>query len=105
MYTIVNWLLTRRCNLSCNYCNIVKDYVTSPYKSVFEYKENSLSDNKKIIDHIMFINKNAFFILYGGEPTLYYELPELIDYMNEKNCNYTIISNMTGIVRKKYMIY
>ncbi len=103
MIRIVNWLLTRRCNLKCSYCAIVKNYENKPfqYPDMQYYLENEM-DTTTVIKGIKKINKhnpNAFHIFYGGEPLLRKDLWEIIKYCNDNNIFYTIISNNTDAVK------
>ncbi len=94
---IVNWLLTRKCNLNCSYCAITKNYKNKPaeYPNMKYYIENEMSTEyiieglKKLKKH----NPDCFHIFYGGEPFLRSDLPEIINYCNKKNIHYTIITN------------
>lgn len=96
---IVNWLLTRRCNLSCEYCRIVKNYKNKPldYPDMKYYIQNEMNTEtvisglKKIKKH----NPDSFHIFYGGEPLLREDLSDIINYCNSESINYTIISNNT----------
>lgn len=96
---ITNWLLTRRCNLNCSYCAIVKNYENKPveYPDMKYYIKNEMSTDyvieglKKIKRH----NPNCFHIFYGGEPMLRKDLPDIINYCNRENIHYTIITNNT----------
>lgn len=97
---IVNWLLTRRCNLKCSYCRIVKDYKSKPgiYPNMKYYSDNEMSTMdvinglKKLKKH----NPDSFHIFYGGEPTLREDLAQIINYCNDNDIYYTIISNNTN---------
>lgn len=100
---IVNWLLTRKCNLSCGYCALVKNYDNMPkeYPKMSHYHKNEV-----VTCHIInFLNKlklhnpNIFIIFYGGEPLLRKDLPEIISHCNDNDINYTIISNCTEEVQ------
>jgi len=99
MVRIVNWLLTRVCNLKCEYCRIVKNYSTMPeeYPPVWYYRRNQMSPDyiisglKKLKKH----NPDMFHIFYGGEPLLYPGLHDIINFCNENQIYYTIISNNT----------
>jgi MoaA/NifB/PqqE/SkfB family radical SAM enzyme len=103
MIRIVNWLLTRRCNLQCSYCAIVNNYENKPiqYPDMKYYLENEMDTEtvlkglKKIHKH----NPNAFHIFYGGEPLLRKDLWKIIKYCNDNNIFYTIISNNTEAVK------
>lgn len=94
---IVNWLLTRRCNLNCSYCAITKNYKGKPneYPNIKYYHRNEMSTEyiinglEKIKEH----NPDCFHIFYGGEPFLRSDLSDIINYCNEENIYYTIITN------------
>jgi MoaA/NifB/PqqE/SkfB family radical SAM enzyme len=94
---IVNWLITRRCDLNCDYCRIVKNYKTKPkeYPDMKHYIENEMS-TETIIEGLRRLkkhNKDSFNIIYGGEPSIRKDLYQIINYCNENNIHYTIISN------------
>jgi len=96
---IVNWILTRKCNLDCDYCAIVKNYTDMPksYPQISHYIQNEMS-TKVIIDALKAFkvhNPNVFNIFYGGEPLLRPDLFEIINFCNENEIYYTIISNNT----------
>lgn len=96
---IINWLLTRRCNLSCNYCAIVKNYRNKPadYPDINHYIKNEMSTEYilNILTLFKKHNPDAFHILYGGEPMLRKDLPDIINFCNDNDIHYTIISNNT----------
>jgi len=93
---IVNWLLTRKCNLSCDYCAIVRNYKNKPkeYPDMDHYIKNEMSTNYIINMLSLFKNHNsdAFHIFYGGEPLLRKDLPEIINFCNNNSIHYTIYS-------------
>jgi len=96
---IVNWILTRKCNLKCEYCAIVKNYPEMPmnYPNINHYIKNEMS-TEVVINALKAFKKhnpNAFNIFYGGEPLLRKDLPEIINFCNENQIYYTIISNNT----------
>ncbi len=98
MIQIVNWLLTRRCNLNCDYCAIVKDYdMPISYPSIEHYIKNEMSTEVVIeaLGNFKKHNPEAFHILYGGEPLLRKDLPDIINYCNDNEIYYTVISNNT----------
>lgn len=103
MIQIVNWLLTRKCNLTCDYCAIVKNYVGMPreYPDMSHYIKNEMSTDVVINALAAFKNhnKNTFHIFYGGEPMLRKDLPQIINYCNNNEIPYTIISNNTPEVQ------
>jgi MoaA/NifB/PqqE/SkfB family radical SAM enzyme len=109
-FKIVNLFLTRKCNLNCTYCGISK----KPIKNIKH--EEEWEDDKTInyfhrneqsydfwidcITRINLYNPEAFFILYGAEPLLYPDLDKIINYLNENNINYTIISSLNNGIKK-----
>ena len=98
---IANLLLTRRCNLRCSYCGLVQDLEDKPdeYPDIKYYHNNEISSREwiNIIKRIRKNNPKCFFILYGGEPFLYEQLYEIINYCNIEDLDYTIISNNTDV--------
>ncbi len=96
---IVNWLLTRRCNLKCDYCAIVKNYDGMPdeYPPMSHYIKNEMTTEDVIEGLIKFKDHNpdAFHIFYGGEPILRKDLATIINFCNKEDIHYTIISNNT----------
>jgi len=96
---IVNWLLTRRCNLKCDYCAIVKNYKDMPkeYPQMSHYIKNEMTTSDVIDGLIKFKehNPDAFHIFYGGEPILRKDLATIINFCNKEDIHYTIISNNT----------
>jgi MoaA/NifB/PqqE/SkfB family radical SAM enzyme len=99
MIRIVNWLLTRRCNLKCDYCAIVKNYDGKPqsYPDMRHYKVFEMPTEMVLnaLQNFHIHNPNAFHILYGGEPMLRADISEIVNFCNENEIFYTIISNNT----------
>ena len=99
MIRIVNWILTRKCNLHCDYCAIVKDYPGKPkeYPDMKHYLENEISRTSVMNALAKFKNHNpdCFHIFYGGEPMLKKGLAEIIHFCHRHDIHYTIISNNT----------
>lgn len=83
--TGIGIMLTRQCNLSCKYCNTVKDD---------NGKHLNVSQWKKIIDKFIRFG-HLQFVFTGGEPLLYKGVYELIDYTYDKAIT-SLITN--GIV-------
>jgi len=100
---IVNWLLTRKCNLKCDYCGIVRNSPNPAYPPVQYYYQNEMSTDYviEVLDKIQRHNKDCFHIFYGGEPLLRNDLPDIISYCHQNNINYTIITNNTSEVQPK----
>ena len=99
MIRIVNWILTRKCNLTCDYCAIVKDYMGMQveYPPMSHYLKNEMSATSVINALAKFKqhNPNCFHIFYGGEPMLKKGLVDIIQFCHRHNIYYTIISNNT----------
>jgi len=96
---IVNWLLTRRCNLKCDYCAIVKDYLGKPgsYPNMAHYIKEEMT-TEMVLNGLRNFNEhnpNAFHIFYGGEPLLRKDLSTIVNFCNDNEIYYTIISNNT----------
>lgn len=100
---IVNWLITRKCNLSCDYCRLTKNYKNKPfeYPDMNHYIKNEMYI-KTIIEGLRRLklhNKDCFNIIYGGEPLLRPDLYKIINYCNDNDIHYTIISNNSKLVQ------
>jgi MoaA/NifB/PqqE/SkfB family radical SAM enzyme len=100
---IVNFLLTRRCNLSCSYCRISRDYFSSPSEyPPLGYYHNSEMSTEEVLDFLTKIKKhnpNVFILFYGGEPLLRIDLPDIIKFCNDNDIYYSIITNNTDFVQ------
>ncbi len=94
---IINWLITRRCDLKCSYCRIVRDYKDKPkeYPDMKYYYDNEMSPEYIIesLRRFKLHNENCFQIFYGGEPLRYNGLDKIINYCNKNQIYYTIITN------------
>jgi len=103
MINVASLILTRRCNLNCEYCRISGDidYIIIPreYPRSSYYYNNEKTPEFWIdtIDRLVKHNKDIFFILFGGEPLMYEGLTKIVKHMNTKGYYYTIISNCTMI--------
>jgi len=94
---IVSWILTRKCNLKCSYCSIVKDYEGKPleYPDMKHYYKKEMSTGYVIetLRRIKIHNPTAFHLFYGGEPILRHDLDQIVNFCNDENIQYTIITN------------
>lgn len=104
---MANILLTRRCNLRCDYCCIVRDYDSMPaaYPAIEHYHKHELlvADWISIISKLAKNNPDIFLIFYGGEPFLYDGLIDLISHCKKMGRNYTIISNNTQEIQPRIL--
>ena len=85
---IANHLITRRCNLSCEYCHLIRDYDNMPkcYHKINHFANNELYAIQwiDIIKKLVNNNPQVFLILYGGEPFLYDGLRDIVKYCEIK---------------------
>jgi radical SAM protein with 4Fe4S-binding SPASM domain len=100
---IANLLLTRKCNLKCSYCGIVRNYKNKPqeYPDLKHYYKNEMS-TEYVLETLRYLkihNPDIFVILYGGEPLLRKDLPQIVNFCNINSINYTIITNNTDEVQ------
>jgi MoaA/NifB/PqqE/SkfB family radical SAM enzyme len=100
---IVSWLLTRKCNLDCHYCAIVKNYKNKPqsYPDLSHYHQKQMTTEyvTKTLAKIKLHNPGAFHLFYGGEPLLRKDLPDIINFCNDNEIHYTIITNNSDDVQ------
>lgn len=90
-YVWCQFIVTRKCNLDCSYCGIVDNRIPHP----------NMQEMKKRIDFIkgLGITGVAFF---GGEPTIYKDLIELISYTSKKGLTTQLSSNLF-LTNKNYL--
>ena len=86
-YSVFNYHVTPRCNYQCIYCF-----------GKFKGREPSFDSAKKIVDNVAsyFVSRgisNGRINFSGGEPLLYPQLDELIDYTNASGVSVSVISN------------
>jgi len=79
----VGLIITRKCNLNCSYCKIIKEN-----KSELNTKEWF-----RVIDNFV-KNKHAHFIFTGGEPLIRNDVYDLVTYAS-KNALTSLITNTT----------
>lgn len=101
---IASWLLTRRCNLKCEYCRISRNYkYPEGYKPLSEYARNEMTTGYILaaLKSLKAHNPDMFHIFYGGEPLLREDLPDIINFCNNERIYYTIITNNSEAVQLK----
>lgn len=103
MIKCISWLLTRRCNLSCSYCKITKNYNNSPYPPINYFLKNEMTTDYiiNLLERFKKHNKDIFHIFMGGEPLMREDISDIVNYCNENNIFYTIISNNTDKIQDK----
>jgi MoaA/NifB/PqqE/SkfB family radical SAM enzyme len=71
------------------------------YKSVNHYVRNEMPTDVVIetLKGLKRHNPEMFHIFYGGEPLLRKDLPDIINFCNENDIFYTIISNNTPVIQ------
>jgi len=84
-------MITRRCNLKCRGCNVIN------YQSAYEL---TTEEWYKAFD-IMKSYGCGFVVLFGGEPTLREDLPEMIQHLNKINMPHTIITNSIRLLKDR----
>ena len=85
----VEWLITRRCNLSCSYCKVRNNEFPN---------ELNLSQRKQVLEVIAKLSPNTTVVVFGGEPlTLKDDLIEVIRHGNEQGLYMVVISNSVGL--------
>lgn len=84
LYSIC-WNITNKCNESCKFC----------YRKLC--KDNTLEENKRIIDNLMQISVEKVSFC-GGEPLLYDDLFELVKYIRQKNSSIKLAITTNGKV-------
>ncbi len=96
-------VLTKRCNLSCSYCQ------ASAKVDQNEEYDMDISTAKKVVDRIFESpNKNIMIEFQGGEPLLNFEtLRFIVEYANnknltaKKNLNMSLVTNLTLMDNEK----
>ncbi|MEM5866359.1 MAG: radical SAM protein [Candidatus Aenigmatarchaeota archaeon] len=93
-------LLTRKCNLRCEYCGIVRNIPP------FLTKNLSLSFWERVVNHLFNLNPNVFPIFYGGEPLLSFDgkfstFLKFVKFLNSTKNHYAIHSNSTLLSEEK----
>jgi MoaA/NifB/PqqE/SkfB family radical SAM enzyme len=85
----IHWDLTMRCNYSCRYCESYNNEDKVVFKSLDEYKSAILFLKR------YFGNKKAKICFLGGEPTLFKQWVELINFCFEEGFLPEITTNLS----------
>ncbi|EAJ6177577.1 4Fe-4S cluster-binding domain-containing protein [Campylobacter lari] len=94
-------VLTTRCTLRCESCNNLMQYFSpsNQYTCTFEGLKNSLDLLLSKIDSIGRVR------IIGGEPLLFKDLPQLIDYLDvqKKILTFSLVTNATIDFKDEFM--
>src|SRR4030042_499540 len=104
MIQIVNWILTRKCNLKCSYCRIAASYNQPKEYPPYDYylkNEMTLEFILESLKRLKLHNPNCFMIFYGGEPLLRDDLPKIIQHCHDNEIFYTVITNNSEQVQNR----
>lgn len=88
----VEYMITRRCELACDYCKIIDQ------KSL----RGAEMTTEQVLDSVDIIADNwpgAPIIFFGGEPTARDDLPEVIAHCGQRGVKYAVISNSLRVLR------
>jgi organic radical activating enzyme len=92
-YKVVEWILHNVCNYDCSFCHNDLKSGSMRWKSLEEYKRYT----DKLIDACN--GSPVWFLIAGGEPTLFPELAELLQYIKSKVAYISLISNGSRTLR------
>ena len=86
-FFIVDWLIGSICNFNCSYCVNELHGNQNPFVDIDVAKRfvEKITEKHK--------NKVIVFIISGGEPVLWNDLPELMKFIKQKNGETHLISN------------
>ena len=89
----VDWMITQRCNYSCSYCGSYDNNQPFSFKTLEEYIKafEYLSDR--------YGNKTIRLNFLGGEPTLFKQWVELINWLSNHNYAPEITTNLSVPVK------
>lgn len=92
-YKFIEWMLHNVCNYDCSFCED-----TNKNGSI---RWNTLDKYKLYVDKLINVcnGKTVWFQFTGGEPTLFPELLELLEYIKSKGAYISLISNGSRTIR------
>lgn len=78
-YVYIDWDMSSRCNYACHYCE--------PAAHDGKYDFPTIENAKLLVDKISktYTDKFAVFNLFGGEPTIWREIPAFFEYVKSVN--------------------
>lgn len=86
------FMVTRRCQLQCDYCKITQ-------KPRLWGKEMTTAQALSCVDLMADNWPGAPMIIYGGEPTLRDDLPDIIRHMVKRDVKHAVISNSIRLTK------
>lgn len=92
-YKLIEWQLHNVCNYNCSYCGEETKDGTNRWKNLATYKEYVDYLYKACGDNALWIQ------ITGGEPTVFPELFELLQYIKSKGIYISMISNGSRTLR------
>jgi MoaA/NifB/PqqE/SkfB family radical SAM enzyme len=92
--TYISLTITNRCNLHCQMCGQWSKEGYLHNKKIKQKQEMGLKEWKKIIDELKAHNVKSL-LLRGGEPFLFKEIIELLEYINSKGIFISMDTNGT----------
>lgn len=73
----ISFMLSHKCNLRCRLCAVYAPYYPKPPHQTYEEMTQSIYHFFEIVDSV------GIFVLTGGEPLLYKDLPEVLDFLQD----------------------
>ena len=92
LHKTIEWSLHNVCNYNCSFCG--------PEHKIGDRRWKSLDTYKMYVDKLLnATGPNPWFILTGGEPTLFPEFIELMSYLKAKGAYVCLITNGSRTLR------
>ena len=85
---VLSMMPTEVCNLKCNFCSVAQRGTEGKL-----YPDLIMEQIKFVVETLIEKNLKAVIISGGGEPTLYPQINELIDYLYVRNLEIGLITN------------
>jgi sulfatase maturation enzyme AslB (radical SAM superfamily) len=97
-FVYIDWDMSSRCNYACSYCE------PAAHDGKFDFP--SLENAKKLVDKTSSAYKDKFLVfnLFGGEPTIWKQIPAFFDYVKSKNKNNKLQLLTNGNKTKKWWL-
>lgn len=87
----ISYYIYGGCKFNCEYCHIVGYHRSNAWRqraSPRGLKHPTVTDQYKIVDTLFRIEKPFFIYLYGGEPTEYKHIHDIIKYILSRDSSY-----------------